>query len=317
MLAVIRMRKTITFIVLYLSSIICGFSQTSFKVINALTKQPIKDQYCNIIKDGDTFITIGNTDNKGIYKPELLFPDSNASYQLWISANGFKPYKKNIDLFSKKLAVIAIYPDKESIKRSAKFVYSDCSSIGFGDYEPKTPQSLNELPDSIREKLDKHLVGRLGEQFYSKLKLNGGQIVNLDRLYKVNLNAKDYKWTPYSYYLCLSFQDTTKGIGLYTAKIVLDKNGNVVKEIELPDIVAHPEKANLISINSAKVIAKSNSFPSTVGNIKLQYDNDSGSLVWCFEKITKDNGLSFSTETLIIDAHTGKVLGSEQGHGIR
>jgi hypothetical protein len=311
------MRRTITFIVLYLSSTIYGLSQTSFKVINALTKQPIKDQYCSIIKDGDTFITIGNTDNKGIYKPELLFPDSNASYQLWISAKGFKPYKKDIDLFSKKLVVISIYPDKESTKRNSSLVYSDCSSIGFGDYEPRTPQSLNDLPDSIREKLVKHLVDRLGEHFFSKLKLSGGQIINLDRLYKVNFNAKNYKWTPYSYYLCLSFQDTAKGIGLYTAKIVLDKNGDVVKEIELPDIVVHPEKANLISINSAKLIAKSNSFSSAVGDIKFQYDNDSESLVWCFEIITKNNGLSFSTETLMIDAHTGKVLGSKKGYGIR
>lgn len=310
------MRQTITFIVLYLTSTICGFSQTSFKVINALTKQPLKDQYCNIIKDGDTFITIGNTDNKGIYKPELFFPDSNASYQLWISAKGFKPYKNNIDLFLQKIVVISMFPDKESTKRNSNFVYSDCSSVGFGDYEPKTPQSLNDLPDSIKEKLIKHLVSRLGEPFYSKLKLNGGQIVDLDRLYKVNLNAKNYKWTPCSYYLCFSFQDTSKGIGLYTAKIVLDKDGNVVKEIELPDIVLHPEKTNLISLKSASGIAKDNNFPTTIPNISLRYDSDFECLVWCFRKVTEDNGLTFSIETLMIDAHTGKILGTDKGYGI-
>lgn len=293
-----------------------AYSQAKYKVINALTKQPIKDQYCNVIKDGDILIDIGSTDKQGIFKPEVS-PDSNSTYQLWISAKGFRPFKKDVDLSSSKLSIISIFPDRESSQKSPNLVYSTCSIIGFGNYRPQTPESLNDLPDSIKEKLIQHLTSRLGIQFYSKLKLNGRQIVSLDRLYKVEANAKNYKWIPYSYYLCFAFQDKAKGIGLYTAQIVLDKNGNVVKEIQLPDISTNPEKANIISLRSARLIANKMGFSSNTHNVSLEYDADAGSLIWCFEKLTSDNGLTFTVEKLHVDAHNGMVLGTNIIDGIR
>jgi hypothetical protein len=310
------MRQIFILIFLLFSFFVSVYSQAKFKVVNALTKEPIKEQYCNVIKDGDTWVGIGNTDNQGIFKPEVYL-DSNSTYQLWIFAEGFKPLRKDVDLFSSKLSTISIYPDGESSQKKSNLVYSTCSTIGFGDYRPKTPESLDDLPDGIKEKLVEHLISRVGNQFYSKLKLNGGQIVNLDRLYKVEANAKNYKWTPYSYYLCFSFQDTAKGIGLYTAQIVLDKNGNVVKEIQLPDISSNPEKANIISRISASVIAKKMGFTPKTDNTSLEYDADVDSLIWCFEKRTNDNGLTFSVEKLHVDAHNGKVIGASKGNGIR
>jgi hypothetical protein len=162
-----------------------------------------------------------------------------------------------------------------------------------------------------------HLVNRLGNDFYSRLKLSGGQIVNLERLYLVEANAKNYRWTPYSYYLCFSFEDTSKGIGLYTAQIVLDKNGNVVKEISLPSIKSNPDKANVISKNSAMTIAREKNFDPVTCKVSLDYMPDVESLVWCFEKVVNDNGLTFSTETLIVDAHSSQVLRKLNGSGIR
>lgn len=310
------MKESTILVILIFCFFVSGHSQAKFKVINGLTKQPLKDQYCNIIQDNDTWVAIGNTDNQGIFKPDV-FPDSNKNYQLWISAEGYKPFKQDINLLAKKLVTVSIYPDSGFIRKAPNLVYSSCSSIYFGKYQPKTPNSLDDLPDSVKEKLVTHLVTRLGYQFYSKLKLSGGQIVNLERLYIVEMNAKNYKWIPYSYYLCFSFQDMSKGIGLHTAQIVLDKNGNVVKEIQLPDMKSNPEKANLISRESAMTIAKNSNFNPAPDRISLEYDLNERSLVWCFEKVTNDNGLSFSLETLVVDAHTGRILGTRKGNGIR
>ncbi|MBL7739757.1 MAG: PepSY domain-containing protein [Chitinophagaceae bacterium] len=310
------MKESAILVILIFCFLASGYSQAKFKVINGITKQPIKDQYCNIIQDNDTWVDIGNTDDQGIFKPDVS-ADSNKNYQLWISAEGYKPFKQDINLHSDKLVTVSIYPDSGFIKKVPNLVYSGCSSIYFGKYRPKTPNSIDDLPDSIKEKLVNHLVARLGYQFYLNLKLSGGQIVNLERLYIVEMNAKNYKWIPYSYYLCFSFQDVSKGIGLYTAQIVLDKNGNIVKEIQFPNIESNPEKANLISRESAITIAKNNNFDIAPGRISLEYDLAKGSLVWCFEKVTDDNGLSFSLETLIVDAHTGKILGTKKGSGIR
>jgi hypothetical protein len=148
--------------------------------------------------------------------------------------------------------------------RNPNLVYEECSLIYFGDYHPKTPSSLSDIPDNIRTKLVSHLVDRLGQSFYSKIKINGGQIVNLDSLYIVNKNAKNYKWTPYSYYLCFSFEDIEKGIGLYTAQIVLDKEGTIIKDIALPSIKINPEKSSIISRKTALDIAKLHDFTDTI-----------------------------------------------------
>ena len=201
--------------------------------------------------------------------------------------------------------------------RKSNFIYGKCSQIYFGSYNPDTPNSLSDLPDTIRIKLVSHLVDRLGQSFYSKVKLSGGQIVDLERLYLVNENAKNYQWTPYSYYLCFSFEDKEKGVGLYTSQIVLDKNGNVIKDIELPSIRINPKKANIISLYEAADIAKRYDFTNTFDNASLWYNRDTDNLNWCFKKIVNDNGLTFGTETLIINAHTGEKMEISYGGGIR
>jgi Zn-dependent metalloprotease len=108
--------------------------------------------------------------------------------------------------------------------------------------------------------------------------------------------------------LCFSFKDTTKGIGLYTAKIVLDKFGNVIEEIELPDIKKFPEKSNIISLEQAKVIATENKFFDEKTLINLSYDKKNGSIVWCFKQTTYKPDHTLSGWTLVIDAHNGKVI---------
>jgi hypothetical protein len=127
------MRQPAFLIILPFCFFASGYSQAKFKVLTAITKQPIKDQYCSIIKDSGTWVDIGNTNNQGIFKPEVR-PDSSSTYQLWIFAEGFKPLKRDVNLFSNGLVTVFINPDKESLRKNPNYVYSTCSSIGFGDY---------------------------------------------------------------------------------------------------------------------------------------------------------------------------------------
>ncbi len=214
-------------------------------------------------------------------------------------------------------SILIPFITKGQSDKKPNLIYGECNLIYFGSYHPKTPSSLFDLPDTIRKKLVSHLVDRLGQSFYSKMKISGGQIVNLDSLYLVNENAKDYKWIPYSYYLCFSFEDIEKGVGLYTAQIVLGKNGSAIKDIELPSIRINPEKANIISLYEAADIAKRHDFTNTFENASLWYDRDTDNLNWCFKKIVNDNGLTFGIQTLIINAHTGKKMKISYGGGIR
>ena len=297
------------FLAIIFSLSIFGQTQNKIKVINGVTHRPVKKIYCYILKDNDKWIDIGQTDNNGIFTTHLRDLDSSATYQIDISESAFKPFRQTIRLFDTKQTTVTIYPDSAFVEKNPNLIYSECSSISFGNYEPREPHSIYDLPDSIRIKLAAHLTERLGPDFYSKLKLSGGQIVNLDRLYIVEDNAKNYKWIPYSYYLCFSFQDPAKGIGLYTAKIVLDKSGNVINEIQLPDIHANPEKATIISLEQAKKIAAENKFYDNKTEISLSYDAKNGSIAWCFKQSVFNPDHTMSGSTLVIDAHNGKVLG--------
>jgi hypothetical protein len=294
-----------------------GQVNKEIKIVNGITHKPIKGLTCYILKDTDKWVDIGETNKKGVYTASLWNADSISAYQFYFSEEGFKPFTEKINLFDKKRITIAIYPDSSIHIKDPDLIYSECAYRSFGDYFPKEPHSINELPDSIRIRLVTHLIDRLGFNFYSKLKLTGGQIVDLKRLYIVEENAKNYQWTPYSYYLCFSFQDLPKGIGLYTSRIVLDKFGNVMDEIQMPSTNYNPSKANLISLKDAKTIALKNNFNSAISQINLDYDDKNDSFCWTFCKITNDNGLSFNTETLSIEAHSGNVLGICKGSGIR
>lgn len=281
-----------------------GQVHKKIKIVNGITHKPVKGVYFYIVKNKDEQVSIGETNRKGTYTAILFNTDTTATYRITTEKDEFKSVKKEINLFDNKKLTIEVYPDSSFRPNDPTLTYSVCSSIYFGSYLPKEPQSIDDLPDSIRTRLVAHLIARLGNNFYSKLKLSGGQILNLDRLYQVEENAKSYQWTPYPYYLCFSFQDPAKGIGLYTAKIVLDKYGNIIEEIELPNIKDNPGKENIISLKEASSIAAKNKFNPEVARVELGYDKINDSLFWSF--CISDNG--FNNSIMEIDAHSGAII---------
>jgi len=303
------MKYYIFILTILLPAAVFGQLLHTIKVINGATHKPVKDIYCHILKDDDKWVDLEKTNKKGIFVAELREPDSTATYQIDISQSGYKPLRKTICPLTRKKTTVTIFPDSTYAEKKPNLVYMECSLIHFGDYFPKEPHSMDDLPDSISAKLASHLTDRLGQVFYSKLKICDGQIVDLDRLYIVEDHAKNYQWTPYSYYLCFSFQDTSKGVGLYTAKIVLDKFGNVVEEIQLPNIKNNPEKRDIISLEQAKAIATANKFYDDKTEISLSYDREADAITWCFRQITLHPNHMISGWTWVIDAHNGKVIG--------
>ena len=293
---------------------IFGQIEKKFKIVNGITNKPISEVYCYILENNDKWVDIDQTNRKGNLTLKLWKVDSTANYYIDISNSKYKSLRKEINIFDKKRLKLKLYPDSSFVEQPENLTYKDCGSISFGYYFPKEPQSVYDLPDSIRIKLETHLINRLGKNFYSKLDVNGGQIVNLDRLYIVEDNAKNLQWIPYSYYLCFSFQDVSNGIGLYTSKIVLDKNGKVVEEIGFPQIKNNPEKENIISINQAKKIAKEKGFYNDKTHVFFSYDRESDSLTWCFKQTTYHENHTLSGSTWVIDAHNGKYL-KKHGHG--
>lgn len=288
-------------------------------IINGITGAPIPKCYAYLLKDHDHWIDIERANDQGILKLETAEDtDKKSSYQIEVTYSGFQQVVQEVDVFRRKHRniTVTLFPDSNYHEIRNDLMYVGCSSISFGEYHPQTPHSLDDLPVEIQTKLKAHLIERLGEEYYAKLWLNDGQIVNLDRLYKVEPNAYNYRWTPYSYYLCFAFEDTLNNVGEYNAKIVLDASGNVVEEIQLPEVAKYPEKAKILSLDSIKAIATAqNAFPEGA-EISLSYDNKTASITWLVSSSVFRPDHTLSSITWVFDAHSGELIRKGGSGGI-
>jgi hypothetical protein len=191
------------------------------------------------------------------------------------------------------------------------------SRYSFREYRPKTIRQLDEIPPPVLSRLITHLKGRLGERFYSKLKFGWGEVINLDELYRIEPYWKQERVG--SYDLVFYFSDRRKGLKAFHSKIVLDGDGSVIDEINLPDIANQPQKANLISVDEAMRIAARNNFVGSKIWPSFEYNAETDSFAWVIhdsEPVTQ-KGICPSENIPIghgpyriisIEAHTGRIL---------
>src|SRR5262245_36024942 len=125
-----------------------------------------------------------------------------------------------------------------------------------GAYEPPAPTNWASIPEPARSRIIKHLKDRFGAEFFNKLTLVGGQVVDFKALRKQEPNSKDYKWEVHAYRLHLRLSLPEDGIEFYDAIIECRSDGSVIEEIDLPETAKFPERAKFISTTKAFQIAK-------------------------------------------------------------
>jgi hypothetical protein len=187
--------------------------------------------------------------------------------------------------------------------------------ISFPGYRQKFISSEDELPEAIRHKLDAHLRERLGA-FVSELHMARSYVVDLDELHRLDPFTKEWP-NMGTYFLYFAFSEAKKGIALFEAEIRLDAEGDVVTEIELPNFAVHPEKTSLLSRETALRIAASKGYLKRPEEPKIDYDPKSDSFVWRVTKIVADQGYAFTERRLLLNAHTGEVIRTEDIDGMR
>lgn len=189
----------------------------------------------------------------------------------------------------------------------------DCSTIYFGDYEPREPKSFKDLPPVVRRRLQEHLVDRLGEEFAARLMFSGGQIIDIDELYRINPGARDYQWTIPSYVLELSFSAPERGIADYCSSIELSKDGDVVREIRIPPIRRLPQKQNFVSLRDVLAKARTADFDPKRTTVTLGYDGSIESITYHLEQrlkpiVVRGNTYGDVVRWMDVDAHSGRML---------
>lgn len=307
---------------LFFCSLIAGNlsaqKQIRGRIIDSTTGKPFANEYYYVLKDEDGFVDIDKTDSNGYFITIISQKEykRKASYQVFVTEYGYKNKMINVTPGSGEVITISMIPDKNYFFPYEGMTYMHCSSHEFGDYEPKQPESMDDLPPYIREKLAAYLIAKLGREFYSKLVLNDGQLVDIDRFRKVNKDHKEYQWKQYSYYLCFSFRDTAAGIARYTANIVMDKNGKVIEDIELPYITKDPSKGRFISSEKAKRIAGPFAYPEELYH-DFEYDDKYDCFTWVFDMTCYDTANSYVYKYVTVAAHNGEILEKREGRAAR
>jgi hypothetical protein len=185
------------------------------------------------------------------------------------------------------------------------------ASVLFSDYEPVEPNSLDELPREIRRKLQAHLIERLGEKYFARLTFAYGQIVDHDELKRVDPKA-NYQWKVFAYSLTFRISAPEKGITAYFSRIELDKNGDVIEDIELPPVRRLPLKQDFIPLSQAYMRASRHKFDRNKLRPEIAYNREIESIVYQLSEVI---GLQPQTDRVIeIDAHSGRVLGVRNAH---
>ncbi len=176
-----------------------------------------------------------------------------------------------------------------------------------GAYNPPAPTNWSSIPEPARSRIIAHLKQGLGDAFYAKLVLHGGQIIDFKALRGKEPISKDCKWEVPAYRLLLRFALPERGIEHYDACIECRTDGSVIHEIDLPEIAKYPERAQFISTTKASAIAKQKAIDPSKAMVVIDYRAKLGVCVYTFRQLTRHEGARLLFKCIDIDAHTGKV----------
>lgn len=287
----------------------CSFSQSVLKFVNASTGEPICGFYSNVYKNGNSFANCGGTNEDGIVKVSVRNFDSTATYQVSVSNIKYEPIWEEIDLAKNDTLLIPISRNDYYIAGSNDVISQGCSTYSFLNYYPKEPRSLSDLPENIAEKVTDYLINRVGKENYSNFTLIGGQLIEIDE-FKRRYPKENPKT---AYYLCFSYRNLASGIAMYSSKIELGENGEVIREIDFPKT---DKKVELISLSEIRKEAiKDGYFKQDTTEIAMTYFSKSNRLVWKFENSIYYKNYTSLTESIFYDAHNGDFIRVDSKRG--
>ena len=183
-------------------------------------------------------------------------------------------------------------------------------------YQPTTIVSFAQLPRAIREKVLAHLVNRLGTDFFQNLRFDNGQIVDLDKMHRINPDTKQYKWIVPTYTLDFTFMDPAHGIAHYWAHIGLSTTGVVVSEINLPHMKKYGTSRVAVSVSDATQMAVKLGFNPAQTEYDLRYAEKVDAVVWRLSQVFFDNGVRIKYHYVEIDIYNGQIIKHADGYAI-
>lgn len=199
---------------------------------------------------------------------------------------------------------------------------NSCFSADFGD--------LNKLPDDTRRNIENFFKKRLGSDYYERLEFKSGYVIS-DKPIEIErtkneksvlaLLGQDKEKTDCDtilsfpiYSVAYELEIPEIGIGKVGLNLMIDKNYNVIKEVEFPQAEFTGKIIPIDSVHSELIRRK---IPTEKLNIDLWYNKRSQSFVWSTSTLIREGsifGPSCFPEMQYhfkMDAATGKITDYE------
>jgi hypothetical protein len=116
-----------------------------------------------------------------------------------------------------------------------------------------------------------------------------------------------------AYDLHFTFRMPEMGLKAYTAHIQLRQDGTVLREIDLPDYAAHPDKLNFTPLASALQTALAQGLDPKMVSEAISYDPESDSLVWRIYEVARDPNWEGTLRGITLYVHSGHVAKTYEG----
>ncbi len=310
------MKNIIFFTILF--SLNC-FSQSAIQLISNNKSLSKGGVYINLYKNSNTHVTRRVSNEFGAISLNMHEFDSTTIYHFNFRNSSFNPIWQELDLKNKDTLKVDLSYDQYYTLSSKDLYSGKYGYISFLNYYPRQPRRLSEIPKKIADSATMYLKKRVGQLFYDDFKLIDGQIVDLEEL---NSMYNYWNSSKTSYYLFFSYRNIGAGIKMYVSKIELDKNGNILKDIEFPAIAENSIQEKLVSFNKIKEIVIESGFYKDVRvvengynisfktEIELSYLEDENILIWMFSNTYRVGNYlsSFEEEKRIYNAHNGEFI---------
>jgi hypothetical protein len=183
-----------------------------------------------------------------------------------------------------------------------------CSAIFFPLSVPATPaesinflSSWNDLPASIAKSAQVHLRQRLGTNYYARVRLDYAYFAPPGLILRVALSLPN------------------PALRVVHGNLILEPDGSVLQEIDLPDLALYPGHGVRISAKRAMTIARSHGL-IVEGKEDIQpslvYSRESDTWLWKFTSpslVNQSEDIAFFSKGNIyaVDSSSGNFLGSQ------
>lgn len=175
-----------------------------------------------------------------------------------------------------------------------------CGSTHYSDiYQPTVVRNLSDLPSFIQDSVKKHILGKVGQDFFALVNFESGLVIDYKKLVEQDPKVLSFKWKVPRYDLSFYISQKQAGIEYYCSRLTLDSRGVVLDQIYFPEINSNPQIAHFVQIEHIKEVAK-----------KQGYEVNS-----YFINITENHFVLIFTRvkhkydwTIEISAHSGQII---------